>query len=322
MRFIKVWTMAKTELTAKQRAAASKREERAKERNEIAAKMVAAQKAKKAAQKAAAEKAARRQKESDGDDGGQSGPKNKNSKFCVDIITLLLENDWMYSPVRLVLYFSADDGSESDKDDQGRSERKTNGNERADKSVDSQDGPSITSTTRLDLLESRFDRLEKMLEDFIHKHVPTASVPPTVPATVAATVSTMTVEREDQILLMQKAKNAEDLRKNLYRYVKETTFRGVKFPFVYDKDAKEECLKAVKAEVVVLPQGVEDEVFADEFYPKVRERLRELRNNCQNSAVAKFKRKFLENTMTCCGMGCGMPTSCFLLLDETIGLKR
>ena len=81
--------------------------------------------------------------------------------------------------------------------------------------------------------------------------------------------------------------NQDTIRKGLYSFVKLHTFRRIKFPTT-EKKGMQEFTKAVEKSYVQLPEGVDTDVFAHEWQSSLRERLRMLRNNCQNSAKRKF----------------------------------
>jgi len=171
---------------------------------------------------------------------------------------------------------------------------------------------TVDVASRLDeiekTVESRLHGMEKILLSIVDKvtagsaagtiPVPVPGHVETVPtsgltATTITDGSSLVISREDQLLIMKRKKEEDELKQQLNKFVKEVTFRKVKFPYVTAERSRKECLKAVDSGVVKLPPGVEADVFADLFHNKIKERLRVLRNNCHNSAISKFKRKFL-----------------------------
>jgi len=171
---------------------------------------------------------------------------------------------------------------------------------------------TVDVASRLDeiekTVESRLHGMEKILLSIVDKvtagsaagtiPVPVPGHVETVPtsgltATTITDGSSLVISREDQLLIMKRKKEEDELKQQLNKFVKEVTFCKVKFPYVTAERSRKECLKAVDSGVVKLPPGVEADVFADLFHNKIKERLRVLRNNCHNSAISKFKRKFL-----------------------------
>ncbi|CAJ1943916.1 unnamed protein product, partial [Cylindrotheca closterium] len=95
------------------------------------------------------------------------------------------------------------------------------------------------------------------------------------------------MDKQEQILVMKLLQDQDAIKKGLYAFVKLHTFCRIKFPTTEEKGVRE-CTKAVQKSYVLLPEGVDTDVFASKWQSSLRERLRMLRNNCQNSAKKKF----------------------------------
>ncbi|CAJ1935148.1 unnamed protein product [Cylindrotheca closterium] len=146
--------------------------------------------------------------------------------------------------------------------------------------------------------EARFQHMENLLERFFQaqgRQLPCQVVPRTVsaarsacsPGNTTITNSNRSMDKQEQILVMKLPQNQDAIKKGLYAFVKLHTFRRIKFPTTEEKGVRE-CTKAVQKSYVLLPEGVDTDVFASEWQSSLRERLRMLRNNCQNSAKKKF----------------------------------
>ena len=105
--------------------------------------------------------------------------------------------------------------------------------------------------------------------------------------TITASAMAAVMDEADMKHALHKKNVKSDLRTKFHKYIKEHTFRTSKFPLSHKQDLKV-CEDAVQAGAVELPLGVQTSVFAEQFSPMVKPRLRELRNYCQEVAKKKF----------------------------------
>ena len=83
------------------------------------------------------------------------------------------------------------------------------------------------------------------------------------------------LDEEEMVLLMGRKRVERELKRKLYGFVTKKTFRRAKFPMGRNREVGE-CLKAVNSGDVELPTGVTAEVFANQFFMKVRKYISEL----------------------------------------------
>ncbi|CAJ1931309.1 unnamed protein product [Cylindrotheca closterium] len=102
-----------------------------------------------------------------------------------------------------------------------------------------------------------------------------------------ATADPQYLPKEEQLEILRRSATKEMIHMNLNKFVGKRIFPNAKFP-LSELHNKAVCKLAVGSEVVRLDQGVDPEVFAEEYHKSVKERMAALRLNCHNAARSKF----------------------------------
>ncbi|CAJ1946159.1 unnamed protein product [Cylindrotheca closterium] len=111
--------------------------------------------------------------------------------------------------------------------------------------------------------------------------------PPAPQAPNRATADPQYLPKEEQLEILRRSATKEMIHMNLNKFVGKRIFPNAKFP-LSELHNKAVCKLAVGSEVVRLDQGVDPEVFAEEYHKSVKERMAALRLNCHNAARSKF----------------------------------
>ncbi|CAJ1943743.1 unnamed protein product [Cylindrotheca closterium] len=111
--------------------------------------------------------------------------------------------------------------------------------------------------------------------------------PPAPQAPNGATADPQYLPKEEQLEILRRSATKEMIHMNLNKFVGKRIFPNAKFP-LSELHNKAVCKLAVGSEVVRLDQGVDPEVFAEEYHKSVKERMAALRLNCHNAARSKF----------------------------------